>query len=164
MFKGLRRKLHKDLMFIGVAIIIAGFIASGIIDKFNETAIQTHAIITAIDAGENVETGEEGGKKLFGGKDRIDIVYNIDGKEYENKLGYYDDELVNGQVVQIKYDPENPNKIRAVDGPDTAKSIYVTGGIVFGAGVLLNLFMNWQEKHRAEKKAERKLERKYKNK
>ena len=151
MFKALRRRLHKDLMFIGVAVIIAGFIASGIIDKFNETAVETYAIITSI------EDEESGTAK----KDRINIIYNVDGEQFENTLGYYDEVLCEGEVVHVKYDPANPNKIRAVDGPDTAKTIFITGGVIFGTGLLLNLFMNWSQKHRAEKKAERKMEKKY---
>ncbi len=165
MFKQLRRKLHKDLMFVGIAIIIAGFIASGIIDKFNETAVETYAIITSIEEKKSASDNSDNEAKSSGlfNKAKVNIIYNVDGKQYENDLGYYDDELEKGQVVNIKYDPENPNKIKAVDGPDTAKNIYITGGIVFGSGLLLNLYMNWREKRRAEKKAERKLEKKYRD-
>lgn len=153
MFKNLRRKMHRNLMFAGVVIIIAGFIASGIISSFEEKAMPTYAIIT--------EIADDGS---FLKDNTVSIRYSVNGTFYDGELGYCEDDMVKGQTVNILYDPEKPEKIRPAEGPDTAKRIYILGGAVFLAGLGLNIFMSLNERRRADKRAEKRMEKKYRSK
>ena len=150
MFKNLRRKMHRNLMFAGIVIIIAGFIASNIISSFEEKALPTYAVIT--------EIADDGS---FMKDNTVSIKYSINGEMYEGELGYYEEEMVEGQTVNILYDPEDFEKIRPAEGPNTAKKIYILGGLVFLAGLGLNIFMSVNERRRADKRAEKRMEKKY---
>lgn len=153
MFKNLRRKMHRNLMFAGVVIIIAGFIASGIISKFEEKALPTYAVIT--------EIAEDGN---FLKDNTVSIKYSINGKTYDGELGYCEEDMVEGQTVNILYDPDDFEKIRPAEGPDTVKRIYILGGLVFLAGLGLNIFMSVNERRRADRRAEKRMEKKYSSK
>lgn len=153
MFKNLRRKMHRNLMFIGIVVIFAGFIASGIINKFEETALPTYAIIT--------EIAEDGN---FLKDNTVSIKYSVHGEVYDGELGYYEEDMVKGQTVNILYDPEDPEKVRPAEGPNTAKKIYIFGGLIFLAGLGLNIFMSINERRRADKRAEKRLEKKNRSK
>lgn len=153
MFKNLRRKMHRNLMFIGIVVILAGFIASGIISKFEEKAMPTYGVI--------VEIADDGS---FLKDNTVTIRYPVNGTFYDGELGYYEEDMVKGQTVNILYDPEDPEKIRPAEGPDTAKRIYILGGVIFLAGLGLNIFMSVNERRRADKRAEKRMEKKYNSK
>jgi len=155
MFKGLRRKIHFYMVVIGIAVVIAGFIASGMLEKFNETAVETAASIVEIAEPEDNDYSKIKGNNVI-------VEYSVDGKNYEEKLGYYEEDMIVGQTVMVKYDPENPSEMRPVDGPDTVKIIYIIGAIFIAAGITFSITMAVNERRRADKRAEKRYERKMK--
>jgi len=153
MFKGLRKKIHFYMVVIGIAVIIAGFIASGVLESFNETAVETAASIVEI-----VEPDGEGVNDLKG--TIVYVEYIVDGEVYKDELGYYEEDMIKGQTVMVKYDPEDPSDMRAVDGPDTVKTIYTLGICIALAGILFSIMMSVNERRAADRRAEKRYERK----
>lgn len=43
------------------------------------------------------------------------VKYNVNGKDYDEELGYYTGEYREGMELEIRYDPENPMNITAAD-------------------------------------------------
>ena len=43
------------------------------------------------------------------------VKYSIDGKAYDEELGYFEGGFVEGKEVEIRYNPENPREIEAAD-------------------------------------------------
>ncbi len=150
MFKDLRRKLHRHIMFIGIVVILAGFVASAIIGSFNEKAVETAASIVEI-------TQPEEDSLLK--KNEVFVEYIVDGETYRDELGYYEEDMIEGQTVMVKYDPEDPANMRPVDGPDTVRNIYITGGCIFAAGLLMSIGMSYRERKAADRRAEKRYER-----
>ena len=43
------------------------------------------------------------------------VQYTVDGKAYDEELGYHEAGYVEGKEVEIRYNPENPRHIEAAD-------------------------------------------------
>ena len=152
MFKSLRRKLHRNIMLIGAAVILAGFVASGIIGSFNEKAVETAASIVEITEPDGVGIDDIKGTVVY-------VEYIVDGETYRDELGYYEEDMIVGQTVMVRYDPEDPANMRPVDGPDTVRNIYIVGGCILGVGILLSIMMKVKERRAADRRAEKRYER-----
>lgn len=129
----------KSKVFIVLAFILVGafFIVLGIIignsqKKFMETAVSTEAVITKI------TEHRSGGEKKY----RPYITYSVDGVTYSDvRLGYYKRGMDEGDVIEIYYDPENPEDFIAGHASNLMPAILcIVGGvcILFGiAGIFL---------------------------
>ncbi len=108
---------------VGVAVIAIS-IGIGMADKrFEDKAESTTAVITDIER----DRYKSGGKTKT--RYHVYVQYEVDGKEYEGKLGSYSSTMYEGQQVTVLYNPENPAEMRG----ETPSYIY---WIVFALGAL----------------------------
>ena len=68
------------------------------------------------------------------------VKYEIEGKTYEEELGYYASGMKVGDTVKIKYDPYDPSNIYH-EGSRTVSYIMIGAGIV---SVLLGIYAFWR--------------------
>lgn len=64
------------------------------------------------------------------------VRYNVDGQEYDEVLGYYDDSLSEGKVIDILYNPENPAQI--VEASKTFNTVLlILAPVLVAAGIVI---------------------------
>lgn len=88
----------------GLFIIILGIYLNKENSKFMKDAIETEAEITEIttsrDSDGNVSHS-------------VEVIFYVDGKEYGGILGYYNSNMYEGKIIDIYYEPQNPNNFRS---------------------------------------------------
>ncbi len=111
---------------VGIIMIIIGIAVSSIGKIFEESAEKTDAVITEINTYYK-RTGNDRRRHRD-----VFVEYVVDGKRYEGELNYYRTGMYEGGTVEIMYNPENPNEIRA-GSPSLALLILGGIGILFSA-------------------------------
>lgn len=110
---------------VGLLIIILGIYLNIENSKFMKTALQTEAEIT------NITTHRDSDGDTT---HSVDVVFYVNGKEYEGELGSYSSNMYEGKAITVYYDPQNPNNFRS-DNSNIASFILIPiGGIFFIVG------------------------------
>lgn len=113
---------------VGLLIIILGIYLNIENSKFMKTAIQTEAEIT------NITTHRDSDGDTT---HSVDVVFYVNGKEYEGELGSYSSNMYKGKSITVYYDPQNPNNFRS-DNSNIANFILIPiGGIFFIVGCFI---------------------------
>ena len=110
-------------LVIGVGLLIGGYFYTKNVIEFKKIAQETNAVITAI---EEYESGEDTEHDVY-------VRYNVNGKEYEGELGYYDSLMRLNKTIKILYDPWQPEKIK----PASSFGLYFASVIFFVFGIIL---------------------------
>lgn len=130
-------KASIGLMFVGLLFIAIGLFMYKTAKNFSDNAVPTEATIVSISVI----------KKDDGNDHRVDVEYYVDNMKYTNKLNYYDSSMRVGQIVTIKYLPDNPKKIIYCDSGDKIVFLMVISGFgLIGLGILNMLFRKKLEK------------------
>ena len=110
------------LLLGGLLFLVSGFVKLTQINSFP----QTNAMITQIEWEPGA--GEESDKYT------VFVRYSVGGTTYETQLDNYKNSYREGQTITIRYNPEKPETITALNTP-TAIFIAAFGGLLFAAGV-----------------------------
>ncbi len=118
--------------FIGVVFMIVGFIMKAEDARFKETALETTAVITDIEAYTRRDSE---------GKKRTDydvyVEYTIQGQTIREKINSYSSSMYEGQTITVLYSPDNPFDVR-VDAGFSAHIVFIAmGGFFALLGLLL---------------------------
>lgn len=92
--------------FIGGVFLVVGLIITMYNYQFRSNGVEDTAVITKIESFEGREN-----KRDY----RVYIKYIVDGKEYNQYLGFYNINMYEGKEIQIYYDPEDPRRVKAKD-------------------------------------------------
>ena len=116
---------------IGIVFVIIGLIISTK-NIFNyENKVATTGIITQISLYRN-----HSGNRSY----QVNVLYNVEGKEYESILNGYVSSFYKGKEIDIYYDKDNPSKISS-KSLDLVFLIFPGIGLIFvtigGIGILV---------------------------
>lgn len=89
---------------IGILVIIVGVFYNKSFMEFKKTAVETEATITEIYYYSDSD-GETHGI--------VYVAFEVDGKMYQGELGYYSSGMYEGDVVEVLYNPQNPNDFKS---------------------------------------------------
>ena len=113
---------------IAIIVLIIGIVLLASKDKYTQKTI---AKITNATCEKRVYYNKNSTRIKY--SCNVDLVYNIDNKEYKNKLTFEDSRQYNiNDNIEIKYNPEEPNEIIK-----SGISSKVAGGIMIGIGIFL---------------------------
>lgn len=125
-------------MGIGIIMLVVSFVVNTNSKKFFKTAVKTEATIENID--EYRDYNRTSGK--YRTKYDVYISYQTaDGAFYEDvRLGYYKNDMREGQTLTVYYDPQDPTDVRAKEGMKLV--VWIIGGIgalfsVIGGALLI---------------------------
>ena len=62
--------------------------------------------------------------------------YRVDGKEYENDIGYYEPSFEEGKTIEIRYNPADPSEVEAASAGFLIYLVII-GAVLIAAGVFL---------------------------
>ena len=106
---------------LGIGLMIGGVYSIVENENFKKYSLETEAIITKI--GES--TNSDGDFHSY-----VYVTFFVNDNEYVGDLGYYPKIAMIGDRVNIRYDPENPQKFRC-SGISYDGMIMVPVGIAF---------------------------------
>lgn len=111
------------IVLFGVLFFVVGIFASKQSAEFKRDGIETQAEIVRIEYGDD---------------ETVYVQYTVGDNEYINELDFYSFTMKEGDIVNILYLPNNPNRITNLSTLKVPQTIFwVMGGIVVGLGVLL---------------------------
>lgn len=113
---------------IGLLIIALAIFLNIQNSKFMENAIETTAEITQITTSRDSDGDTT---------HSVQVIFYIDGKEYEGNLGYYSSDMYKGKTVNIYYDPQNPNNFKSASSNIASFIMIPFGGIFFAVGCFI---------------------------
>lgn len=118
-------------VIIMFALFSAVFLCIGIfgkmsVDSFMSTAQKTDAMITEIEVYYHRDSDGDRHKRH-----NVYVEYTVDGKPCEAKLNSYNSTMYKGKIIEVYYDPYNPEKIMSDD--TTLFIIFICVGGVFAA-------------------------------
>ena len=108
----MERRLPRIHIFIVALICLLFTVVGGFVaytqtvrwNQFKQTALETTAVIT------EVSTHRSGTRKHRTTSHTVWVKYNVDGKDYKTKLGYYTAGMHKGGTVKLYYDPADPSQ------------------------------------------------------
>jgi len=106
---------------LGIGLMIGGVYAIIDNENFKKYTLETEAIVTKIDE----HTGSDGDSHYY-----VIVTFSVNGTEYTGDLGYYPKIAMKGDRINIRYDPENPQKFR-YNGVSYDGLIMVPAGAAF---------------------------------
>lgn len=109
-------------LLIGIVFILICLISTIAYNKFKESAEKCNAVITNIESyyDSNSETTEYD----------VYVRYEVDDVVYDKELNYYESGMVEGDIITIYYNVDDPNDIMA-DGDATLFLIFGIIGAIF---------------------------------
>lgn len=113
---------------VGLLIIILGIYLNIENSKFMKTALQTEAEIT------NIATHRDSDGDTT---HSVDVVFYVNGKEYEGELGAYSSNMYEGKTITVYYDPQNPNHFKSASSNIASFIMIPFGGIFFAVGCFI---------------------------
>lgn len=113
--------LFSIFSIVGVFFLIAGIIWYQVASNKEKTFIKTEATITYI--GKSSTYGSEQ-------KRMVEVEFQVDGKKYEAELSEWNHGMKVGNVLEILYNPENPNEIMG-NGYSFGYWIFIGMGTLF---------------------------------
>lgn len=119
------RKIISCLFIIlfGVLFFVVGIFASKQSAEFERDGIETQAEIVRIEYGDD---------------ETVYVQYTVGDTTYTNELDFYSFTMKEGDIVNILYLLDNPNRITNLSTLKVPQTIfYVIGGIFAGLGILL---------------------------
>ena len=122
---------------VGLCAIIGSFFIRADANEFIKTGIKIEAAILSI---EEHGLGEDKHWEIF-------VEYEIDGIKYTNKLDQYSSKMYEGQNIQIRYLPDNPNKIAYSENEYVLFWAFLIGGLI-SIVISIILFLIYFQKHR----------------
>lgn len=145
--KWLLKKPLYLVFIVGVALIIASMAVGKANDNFDERATLTTATIT-----------DMSGTRPLSDEPKVIVTYNVGGKDYERPLNYYDENMTDGAQVEILYDYDMPERIRAlyVDTEKQEKDLRTWGITLAAVAVgftLLKKIMKQRKKNKKKNKS-----------
>lgn len=134
-----------SIILKGIIFTIAGLalLAIGIFIKFNsgkfyKSAIKTEATIVSIEDSRDYNSTSHKYDKLH---DVYISYYTEDGEYFENQLlPYYTNSMREGQIIEVYYNPENPEDVRSKSGSGISFFISLGLACVFTSIGLKMLF------------------------
>lgn len=118
------RKIISCLFIIlfGVLFFVVGIFASKQSAEFERDGIETQAEIVRIEYDDET----------------VYVQYTVGDNDYINELDFYSFTMKEGDIVDILYLPNNPNRITNLSTLKVPQTIFwVIGGIFAGLGILL---------------------------
>lgn len=106
---------------VGLLIIILGIYFNIEASKFMKNAIKTTAEITKITTSHDSDGDVS---------HSVQVIFYVDNKEFGGTLGYYSSDMYEGKIINIYYEPQNPNNFRS-DNSNMANFILIPFGIIF---------------------------------
>lgn len=125
--------------FVGAVFIFGGIFSVVQQKSFMEDAERVEALITDIQyyRSSNGHRSED-----------VYVSYEIDGEEYETKLGEYSSSMHKGQTIDLYYDPDDPYEVMTGDVAKTVGIIFIiVGGVVFSASMII-VFLRGRKKRK----------------
>lgn len=148
-FRWIFQTISKIMMGLGIALLIAGFISSKVMDNFYQKAVQTTATIVYFRDN-----------KLLSDDPNVYVRYNVNNKEYVEKLGFYDDTMKVEDTVYIYYNPDVPGNIKYVGAQNPTIIMYILGGIAFAIGAIVGIIRARIHRKIEDRKAEKRVTKK----
>ena len=68
-------------------------------------------------------------------------AYRVDGKDYENDIGYYEPSFEEGKTIEIRYNPADPSEVEAAS-QGFLIYLVIIGAVLTAAGVFLMIRRN----------------------
>ena len=128
-------------VFGGFGILMVCLIIGMVADwmSFKETALTTDAVITNIDTyTERTHTRKHGSKTKT--RHVVSVEYVVDGEIYNKTLDHYDSSMDEGDIIEIYYNPDNPNQ--QMSDPTFPVIILSVFAVIFGG---IGVFMTKKE-------------------
>lgn len=122
------------LIVLGIVVGLTGI--HGHLDNMQDNMPGTDAIITDVGSYSVYE-----GSKL---RERMNVTvrYKVNGRNYDGYLGVYEEGMRAGNIIRIKYDPNNPEKILYRSTGGSATLLLATiGTVLIAAGICRILFV-----------------------
>lgn len=127
--------------FIGAIFIIGGICSIVYQKNFMEDAERVEALITDIQYRYDRDGHRSGD---------VYVSYEIDGEEYETKLGEYSSSMHKGQTINLYYDPEDPYEVMTGDVAKTIGIIFIiVGGVLFAVSMII-VFLSGRKKRKTK--------------
>ena len=105
-------------MLVGIIIAVLGVSISKMLEIPEERKETTKAIISDIER----ERDSDGDTSYT-----VWVIYQVDGKEYEEKLNAYSSSYREGKEIEVIYDKENPSRVGVEWG--TKLGMWIAGGL-----------------------------------
>lgn len=118
----------KKIICVIVCVLIIGFGILCIV-KDNEFSSNSMSIVATVSRIEKTEKRDYDNKRYI--DTEVYVKYNVDGKQYEEKIDMNTNNLTRGSRVKIYYNANNPSEIKK------SNEIKYTGYIIVAAGVIL---------------------------
>ncbi len=106
--------------------LLIGVFGKMSVDSFMSTAEKTDARITEIEVYYHKDSDGDRHKRH-----RVYVEYTVDGISYDAKLNSYNSTMYEGKIIEVYYDPDNPEKIMSDDS--TLFIVFMCVGGVFAA-------------------------------
>ncbi|MDR2736694.1 MAG: DUF3592 domain-containing protein [Gracilibacteraceae bacterium] len=116
------------ILLVDLALILSGILVIWNDVAFKKGAIKTTAIITKIVLTKDSDGDTHG---------ETHVKFDIEGKEYRGKLGYWNYKMKEGHSVDIYYDSHNPQNFRPDKTPLVGWVLILLGGLFFVASLIL---------------------------
>lgn len=126
--KRLSKVIEIVIIALGIILIALSFLFQSLRSKSFENCVEITATITRIDVlWRNKESSHD-----------VYVEYTYDGKDYKNRLNYWDSTMYEGKTIELYVDVNNPQKIssHALWGMFFI-IFFVTGMIFFIIGVII---------------------------
>jgi len=117
---------------VGIALLVAGILMYRADTRFKNTATETTAVITQIDA---YSTRNGRGHNVT--QYNVYVAFTVHGKEYTGALGYHTGGMREGQTVTIYYNADDPGDFRGMGSSWGIWGLIVTGAICLLISIMI---------------------------
>lgn len=111
---------------IGIIFIAVGIFVFSYTKNFLSNSEQTDAVISRIE--KEYYNNSDGERRI---RHYVWVRYEVNGRQFEEALNYYNSGMNEGDVVAINYDPDDPSEIMSGSGLKVIELVMIPLGSIF---------------------------------